>query len=334
MTKKLGRGLSALISTGPAVPVFAHHREPFTTEEDTQQKGPPAMHVIPGALEATSRESQKPAAGEGVRYVEIDKVRHNPNQPRKDFKEAELNELAQSIKELGVLQPVLARVTPDGAYEIVAGERRWRAAQMAGLSSIPAIVRDLTDRDALEISIVENVQRENLNPIEEARAYERLAGEFHLTHGEIAERVAKDRSSIANMLRLLKLPQELLDYISEGKISIGHAKAILGVKEPAAQVSLAKKVIGENLSVRDLETIVARVVVLDTGRSSGQAGIDKKTRKKILPGHFGEVEDELRRVLGTRVAIRHKSSGRGRIEIEYFSEEELSRVVDLLLKRG
>ncbi len=334
MSKKLGRGLSALISTGPAVPVFAHQRETVVTqEEDTQQKVPPAMHVIPGSLETSAPEPQKPAAGGGVAYIEIDKVRHNPHQPRKDFKETELNELAQSIKELGVLQPVLVRMSPEGAYEIVAGERRWRAAQMAGLSSIPAIIRDLNDRDALEISIVENVQRENLNPVEEARAYERLASEFHLTHGEIAERVAKDRSSIANMLRLLKLPQELLNYISEGKISIGHAKAILSVKEPGAQISLAKKVIAESLSVRDLETIVARVVVLDTGRSSGRPGIDKKSRKKILPGHFGEVEDELRRVLGTRVAIRHKNSGRGRIEIEYFSEEELSRVVDLLLKK-
>ena len=325
MTKKphrpsLGRGLSALISTGPAVPVFAQKLE----------TGTPMIHVIPGALE-----DRPPEPTGGVSFIEMSKIRNNPKQPRKDFKEAELNELSQSIRELGVLQPVLLRASGDEEFEIVAGERRWRAAQMAGLEKIPAIVRSLTDRDALEISIVENVQRENLNPVEEARAYERLAGEFNLSHTEIAERVGKDRSSVANMLRLLKLPTELLNFIVEGRLSIGHAKAILGVKEPGAQLSLARKVIAEGLSVRDLETIIARVVVLDTGKAPVQAAGGKKSGsiRKILPGHFGEIEDELRRVLGTRVAIRHKNSGRGRIEIEYFSEEELGRVVDLLLHR-
>lgn len=339
MTKKahrpsLGRGLSALISTGTAVPVFPH-------AETQTPKNQPTIHVVDGALaESASAQADLPAKTEGLLFIDIKKIRQNPNQPRKDFKEAELNELAQSIKELGMLQPVLLRPlksaashSEDTAYEIVAGERRWRAAERAGLEKVPAIIRDLNDKESLEISIVENVQREDLNPVEEARAYELLFSEFHLSHSEIAERVGKDRSSIANMLRLLKLPAEILSFISDAKISIGHAKAILGVKEPAAQLSLAKKVIAESLSVRDLETIVARVVVLDTGKSSGQIGLEKKLKgdKKILPSHFGEVEDQLRRSLSTRVAIRHKSSGRGRIEIEYFSEEELSRIVELLL---
>lgn len=339
MTKKphrqsLGRGLSALISTSTAIPVFPQ-------SEPELRKAEANMRVVDGALaDHQMQDSGSKAASEGVHFVEIQKIHHNPKQPRKDFKEAELKELAQSIKELGLLQPVLLRRSNNSAangknFEIVAGERRWRAAQMAGLTQIPSIIRDLDDKEALEISIVENVQRENLNPIEEAKAYETLVSEFHLSHSEVAERVGKERSSIANMLRLLKLPAELLNFISDGKISIGHAKAILSVKEPAAQLSLAKKVIRESLSVRDLETIVARVVVLDTGKSASKAALEKRAKggSKTLPDHFGGVEDELRRVLSTRVAIRHRNSGRGRIEIEYFSEEELSRIVELLLHR-
>ncbi|NMC64414.1 MAG: ParB/RepB/Spo0J family partition protein [SAR324 cluster bacterium] len=340
MTKKthrpsLGRGLSALISTETAVPLYPH-------SDASASKAPPVIHVLDGALSeiGTTNKDKKEPSEEGLQFIDINRIHRNPKQPRKDFKEAELDELAQSMKELGMLQPVLLRAQKEETasvnkeYEIVAGERRWRAAQRAGLDKVPAIVRELSDKESLEISIVENVQRENLNPIEEARAYELLSSEFHLSHSEIAERVAKDRSTIANMLRLLKLPDEILNFISEGKLSIGHAKAILGVKEIGAQISLAKKAIKEALSVRDLETIVARVAVLDTGRLSGNSSLDSKTKggRKILPGHFGSVEDELRRILSTRVAIRHKASGRGRIEIEYFSEEELGRIVELLLR--
>lgn len=316
----LGRGLSALISTGPAVPVLP------SEEPDSPRESVRTMQLV--------STEQSEHGKDGVTHVPVSNISGNAKQPRKEFKEAELNELTQSITELGVLQPILLRPVGDG-YEIVAGERRFRAAQKAGLKKVPAIIRPLSDREALEISIVENVQRENLNPIEEARAYERLAAEFGLTHAQIAERVGKERSSIANMLRLLRLPADLLQFLSEGKLSIGHAKAILGVREPSAQLSLAKKVMTEGLSVRDLENIVARVVVLDTGKSSRAAIGDKKAKgeRKLIPGHFGEVEDDLRKVLGTRVAIRHKSTGRGRIEIEYFSEEELSRVVDLLIQR-
>lgn len=324
----LGRGLSALISSTPPVSL-----SPASIATSPEISGQLARSIIP--IEEARRFSKEESL---VEFVPLENIGHNPLQPRKIFSEAELNELAQSIKELGVLQPVLLRPrVGDGGehaekYEIVAGERRWRAAVKAGIERIPAIIRELSDKDALEISIVENVQREDLNPVEEARAYHRLVEEFHHSHSDIAERVGKDRSSVANMLRLLKLPEEVLGLLSDGKISIGHAKAILGLREPSAQVSLARKVVAEQLSVRELEAIVSRVVVLDTGKSSGKAASDKKGAKGAHLGHFSDVEDQLRRVLGTRVSIRHKRSGRGKIEIEYFSEEELDRVVELLLR--
>ena len=307
----LGRGLSALISARP-VPVAA----------ETQDK------VVEVKIEGDAKEFQ----GVKAQYVDITSVSPDPNQPRRTFGEAELLELADSIKKLGVIQPILARRISSevgGSLQIVAGERRWRAARLAGLSQVPVIIRDFDERGALEVAIVENVQRENLNPVEEAQAYERLMQEFALSQEEVGVRVGKDRASVANLLRLLKLPNEVLDALKSGDISSGHAKAILSIREPSAQIGLARKVIKEGLSVRSLEAIVSRMVVLDAGKRSTLSASTPRIKADPNPG-FDETLERLRRGLGTKVHIRHQRSGKGKIEIEYFSEQELDRLVALI----
>ena len=300
--KALGRGLSALIST-PAVPV-----EKSATAEIKQMPAA-KVHAI-----------QKNTGN--VQFLDLAQIAPNQSQPRKEFNQTELQELCDSIKSLGVLQPIIVRPDPTNksSYQIVAGERRWRASQLAKLIQVPVIIRDLEDRETLEIALVENIQRQNLTPVEEARAYQALIDEFNFSQQELAARVGKDRSSIANYLRILKLPNQVLELISENKISLGHAKAILSVKEPKAQINLANKVIKENLSVRALEDIVGRVVVL---KSKG------KTRKTIKSA-FPEIEEKLKKKLGTKVSIKHQKTGAGSVEIQYYSEEELERVLDLI----
>jgi ParB family chromosome partitioning protein len=268
---------------------------------------------------------------EGVRYVPITDVVANPTQPRQEFKEEDLVELTSSITALGVLQPILVRIgvgTNQGKYEIVAGERRWRAATRANLKQVPVIVRSLSDRETLEIALVENIQRANLNPVEEALAYQRLMDEFGLSQSEVAERVGKDRATVSNFVRVLKLAPQSLDLLRDGSLSLGHAKALLTIKEPAAQVGLAKKVVDESLSVRDLEAIVSRSVVVEPGRI---------TKTKAHNAHeaaasFPDIIDRMRLALGTKVIIRHHESGRGRVEIDYFSEQELDRLVEHICK--
>lgn len=319
----LGRGLSALIST--PVPVNPQISSPVNHD-----------FVAPNSnLAFKQDENQNDVSDSGraqVRFLDIERIVNNPAQPRQEFKEAEIVELAESIRALGIIQPILvrpAKYAQAGNFEIVAGERRWRASKLAGLKQVPCISQDLTDRETLEIALVENIQRSNLNPVEEAKAYQRLMDEFSLSQEEVAQRVGKDRASVSNYIRVLKLPSAVIELLREGKLSMGHAKAILTIKEPAAQTSLAKKVINENLSVRALEQIVSRVVVLD----NGQASKLKRTgtgQDQINP--FPEVVDRMRNALGTKVSVKHHNSGRGRIEIEYFSEQELDRVVEHICK--
>lgn len=314
----LGRGLSSLISSSP-VPIAPHR---INTERRS------VSGAVEGNLASDLSKEHQPQ--EGAEYLAIDKIVNNPNQPRQEFDQAELQELAESIRSLGVLQPILVRPSASipGTFEIVAGERRWRASKLAKLTEVPVIVHKLTDTQALEIAIVENVQRSELNPIEEARAYERLMTEFSLGQKEVAERVGKDRATVANATRLLKLPGEVQTFLIEGKLSSGHAKAILTIKEPSAQISLAKKTINDNLSVRALEEIVSRVVVLDGGakaRKQSRVGDNNE-------GQFPEILDRMRNALGTKVTVKHKKSGSGKIEIEYYSEQELNRLVDILSK--
>jgi len=316
-TKKgLGRGLSALISSKPV---------PITPEKTETPQDSEVIEFPQGAGESTSGLSER------VRYVEIEKLFANPDQPRQTFIQEEINELSESIKSLGVLQPVLVRKksSPNGEYEVIAGERRLRAAKQANLTQLPVIIRDFGDRECLEIAIVENVQRSNLSPMEEARAYLRLVEEFSMSQKEVAEKVGKDRATVANVLRVLKLPATVQEMLAESKITMGHAKAILTVKEPAAQISLAKKVIEEGLSVRALEKIVSRNVDLELHNNPKDK---KNTRPKGLSSKspFPELVDKIRKSLGTKVNLKHHPSGRGKIEIEYFSEDELDRLIDKL----
>ncbi len=272
-----------------------------------------------------------------VRFLPLSHIDPNPEQPRKEFLKEELEDLVESIESLGVLQPILVR--PSGKrFEVVAGERRWRAAQTVGLESIPAIIRELDEKETLQISLVENVQRQQLSPIEEALGYQRLIDEFDLTQEEVAELVGKRRASIANVLRVLTLDQEVQGLLQGGKLTLGHAKVILGVKDPAAQRSLARKVSQEGLSVRALEGILPRMVVLDRGKAVKPP--PEFLPKEPLQGsndgeEFGDVIDRLRLALGTRVSIQHQTSkDRGRIVVEYFSSEELERIVEQLCEKA
>jgi ParB family chromosome partitioning protein len=267
------------------------------------------------AASATSKDN-------GVTFINLTEIAPNPTQPRFDFSETEISELSESIRTLGVLQPILVRPYA-GMYQIVAGERRYRAATRAGLSQVPVLIRDLTDRETLEVAIVENVQRQNLNPIEEAKGYQRLMDEFSLTAQEVAERVGKDRTTVANAVRILRLPVQVQELVREGKISVGHAKAILTVKEPSAQISLAQKVIDEALSVRALESIVGREVILEAPKKV------VSDKERVSEPQFPEVEERLRNSLGTKVTIRKGKQG-GAIELHFFSDAELDRLIERL----
>lgn len=319
----LGRGLSALVSAS-AAPVTA---SPQTATEIASQSAPSNTDA---SESTTYPQSSQPVeySANSLTFLPISQLRANPKQPRQDFSDLEVAELAESIKALGILQPIMVRPlspAPNATYQIVAGERRFRAAIRAGLSQVPVVIKELNDKETLEIAIVENVQRQGLNPIEEALGYQKLIDEFSLTVQEVAERVGKDRATVANTTRLLKLPQQVQDMLRDGRISVGHAKAILTVKEPNAQIGLANKIIAESLSVRTIESIVARDVVLDPPKKDLGISI-RQTRAAAFP----DVEERLRNVLGTKVTINKKRKG-GSIELHYFSDEELDRLVQFLL---
>jgi ParB family chromosome partitioning protein len=264
------------------------------------------------------------AADKQITELDIDLIDPNPDQPRTRYDEQRLRELADSIKAHGLVQPIVVR-RHGLRYEIIAGERRWRAAQLAGLLKVPAIVRDVPDDQVLELSLIENIQREDLNPIEEAQAYQRLIERLGLTQEEIASRVGRDRTSIANSLRLLRLPGEVQSLIQEGKISFGHAKALLGLPSAEAQKQLAQEILARNLSVRETEAIVRR----------WNATPPHRTRRERAPSdpHLRAAAEQLSRYLGTKVRILPDKRG-GRIEIEYYSAEDLHRLYTLILGKG
>ncbi|HQU29172.1 MAG: ParB/RepB/Spo0J family partition protein [Nitrospira sp.] len=244
----------------------------------------------------------------------------NRYQPRTVFSDEELAELAQSIKEHGVLQPVVVRRKGDGMYELIAGERRTRAAKIAGLSAIPAIIRNSNDEKALAIALIENIQRQNLNPLEEARAYSRLMSEFGLTQDLVAQSVGKERSTIANLLRLLTLPKDVQGHVQNGSLSLGHAKLLAGLSSEDQQIRLAKKTVEENLSVRQLEILI------------GEQKKPKTLKVKIeRSGPYRNLEDQLRKRLGTKVQIKGGARG-GQMIIHFFSNEELDRIVSVMLE--
>lgn len=261
------------------------------------------------------------------RKVPIDQIDPNPKQPRKNFDADAIDELASSIREHGVLEPVIVRPLA-GRYELVVGERRWRAARLAGLTEIPAIVRTLSDVEALELALIENIQREDLSPLEEAETYRRLMDEFHMTQEQVAKRVGKSRSTVANSLRLLDLDPELRDEIQRGALTAGHAKALLSVTSKAERLSLAQKVIDEGLSVRAIETLVGqkRETTKPKSRATGGAGRDMSRRSDPF---IADLTDRLQQSLGTKVRLVTQGQ-RGRIEIDYYSRDELERIVELL----
>ncbi|WP_029422174.1 ParB/RepB/Spo0J family partition protein [Alicyclobacillus macrosporangiidus] len=267
-----------------------------------------------------------------VSSVDIRDLRPNPYQPRRDFNEEKLEELAQSVREHGIIQPLIVRRSAVRGYDIVAGERRFRAAQMVGLTTVPVVVRDLSDVELMEIAVIENLQREDLNPIEIAEAYQNLMERAGLTQDELARRVGQSRSHVANMLRLLQLPDEVRQMVSKGKLTMGHARALLAVEDTGRLAELVRKVTEEGLSVRELESLIYPQKK-NVSRETKQTNRGTKTRSPnpvdVFVRHY---EDQFRAFLGTPVHIRHGKK-RGKIEIEYFSQEDLERILGLFSAR-
>jgi ParB family chromosome partitioning protein len=263
--------------------------------------------------------------GEQLREIDIDRILPNSHQPRKTFEEESLNELADSIREHGLVQPIVVRPLEDGFFQLIAGERRWRASQRAGLSRVPALIREAGERAALELALIENLQREDLNPMEEAQAYERLIADFGMTQEEVARRVGKNRATISNMLRLLKLPPEVQQWLRENRLSTGHAKALLSLNDLDAILDSAKRIIQGNYSVRQAEMLVSRYVN-GGGVKDGSAG-----DPDVLDPNVRAAIHELEQCLGTKVTLR-ESGGKGKIEIHFFSFEEMNRLYEGLLR--
>ena len=287
--------------------------------------------LIPETVKSTSQEKTKIVEKVVEKIVEkpaeikvkISQVGPNKDQPRKQFDEDALMELSDSIKQFGIIQPLVVQ-EKNGFYEIIAGERRWRAAKMAGLKEVPVIIKNYTDLEIVEISLIENIQRENLNPIEEALAYKRLLEEFHLKQDEVAERVSKSRTAVTNSMRLLKLDNRVQQMVIDDMLSTGHARALLGIEDPELQASTAAKVFDEKLSVREVEKLVKNI----------QNG--KTEKKKDQPVHdfiYQDLEEKMKAAVGTKVIIHQKAKGKGKIEIEYYSPEDLERIMELITRQ-
>ena len=255
------------------------------------------------------------------KYVKITKVEPNREQPRKNFDDDALQELAESIKQFGIIQPILVQDRKD-YYEIIAGERRWRAAKLAGLKEVPVIIRNYTEQEIVEISLIENIQREDLNPIEEAQAYKRLLTEFNLKQDEVAERVSKSRTAVTNSMRLLKLNEEVQHMVITEMISPGHARSLLAIEDPELQYTMAQKVFDEKLSVRDIEKFV---------KDLNKPKKEKKKTVVELDFIYRDLEEKLKISLGTKVQIQAKDNEKGKIEIDYYSREDLERLMDLFM---
>ncbi len=254
--------------------------------------------------------------------VKINEVEPNKNQPRRTFDEDALLELAESIKQHGVIQPLIVKKR-DKYYEIIAGERRWRAAKMAGLKEIPVVIKDLSDQEIMEVALIENIQREDLNPIEEAQAYQRLIKEYNYKQDELAERVSKSRVAVTNSMRLLKLDERVQKMIIDDMISAGHARALLAITDSEKQYTIAMKVFDEKLSVRETEKLIKK--------------LDKQVKPKVntTPENdfiYRDIENKLKESMGTKVIIHNKDNNKGKIEIEYYSQDDFERIVDILKK--
>lgn len=265
---------------------------------------------------------------EGI-LIDVNKIEPNREQPRKNFDEDSLLELADSIKQFGVLQPLIVQ-DKKGYYEIIAGERRWRAAKIAGIKEIPVIIKELTDQEVVEISLIENIQRENLNPIEEAIAFKRLLTEFDLKQDEVAERVSKSRTAVTNSMRLLKLDERVQQMVIDDMLTTGHARALLGIEDHEKQFLIAQKIFDEKLSVRETEKLVKKI------QQEKEEGEEKKENKTdpTMSAIFSDLEETMKTIFGTKVAINKKDENKGKIEIEYYSMDELDRIIDMIRTIG
>ena len=294
--KGLGKGLGTLIPS-------AHNTE------GTEEK-----KVIKEIIKETDK-------------IDINKIEPNANQPRKVFNEDTLQELADSIKQHGLIEPLIVQEGSKGFYQIIAGERRWRAAKIAGLKEIPVIIKEYTNQQVMEIALIENIQREDLNPIEEAEAYQRLISEYHLKQDEVAERVSKSRVAVTNTLRLLKLDERVRTMLIEDKIKSGHARALLAIEDGDLQYETAVQIFDQKLSVRETEKLIKKL--LDPVKKKEEVKDD--VQMNLL---YQELEEKLKTSMGTKVNINRKADGKGKIEIEYYSSDELDRLVNLLMSQS
>ena len=304
----LGKGLGA---------IFGDEVMESAAEEQEKKNHPKPEQV----KVKTEKKEEEPEVGREM-FLKLSSIEPNHNQPRMEFREESLMELAESMKEYGVLQPLLVQKKGD-FYEIIAGERRWRAAKLAGLKEVPVVIREYTKQQSMEIALIENVQREDLNPIEEAKAYQKLMQEFGLKQEEIATRVAKNRVTITNSMRLLKLENRVQDMLIQNQITGGHARALLAVDDPELQFQIAGRIVAENLSVREVEKLVKSL-------SKKKEPKEKKEEDESIFLIFRELEDRMKTAMGTKVSINRKDSNKGRVEIEYYSEAELERIVELI----
>ena len=305
----LGRGLDALF------PEKTVQSKPKTVKTVKEEK----------KVAVDTKKSSQQETSNGERMMKISMIEPNREQPRKKFDEDALQELSESIKQYGILQPLLVSDKKD-YYEIVAGERRWRAAKMAGLKEVPVVVKEFSTQEIVEISLIENIQREDLNPVEEAMAYKRLIDEFHLKQDEIAERVSKSRTAVTNSMRLLKLDSRVQQMMVDEMISAGHARAILAISDPEQQYNAAMKVFDEKLSVRETEKLVKSILT----PTKKKPVVSNPTEDAI----YESLEEKMKGITGTRVFIHRKKNNKGKIEIEYYSREDLERIIDLFESIG
>lgn len=289
------------------------------------EKGMGLDALIPVPEEKNKQEKSNNAGEDPEQgtMIKITKLEPNKDQPRKNFDEDALQELAESIKQYGLIQPIIAQDRGDH-YEIIAGERRWRAARLAGLKEVPVIIKHYSEQEIVEISLIENIQRENLNPIEEAQAYKRLLTEFHLKQDEVAERVSKSRTAVTNSMRLLKLCDEVQQMVIDDMITTGHARALIAVEDPEEQYAIAQRVFDEKLSVRDVEKLVKNL--------HKPAKPKKQINDEALKIIYQEIEEKLKQTLSTKVTVSPKGDGAGKIEIEFYSHEDLDRIIDMIGK--
>ena len=305
----LGRGLDALF------PEKTVQSKPKTVKTVKEEK----------KVAVDTKKSSQQETSNGERMMKISMIEPNREQPRKKFDEDALQELSESIKQYGILQPLLVSDKKD-YYEIVAGERRWRAAKMAGLKEVPVVVKEFSTQEIVEISLIENIQREDLNPVEEAMAYKRLIDEFHLKQDAIAERVSKSRTAVTNSMRLLKLDSRVQQMMVDEMISAGHARAILAISDPEQQYNAAMKVFDEKLSVRETEKLVKSILT----PTKKKPVVSNPTEDAI----YESLEEKMKGITGTRVFIHRKKNNKGKIEIEYYSRDDLDRIIDLFESIG